>query len=77
VKKYLFDELREALEDLAGQYDLEGEHIAEYVLDETPVSAPVRAALDAAVCFGCAIGVRRALDVIERFEPADGQRPRD
>lgn len=54
------------LEQLAREADLLAAHESEFVPDGYPAGMPVQAALRAAVSYGCAIGLRRAAEIVRR-----------
>jgi hypothetical protein len=62
---------RGAVEDLLDrvrELELEAAHHCEYIDDGAPSSAVTAHALDAAVCFGWAGGLREAIDVLAEPE---------
>jgi len=60
---------------LAREADLLAAHHAEYVPDRHPNTAATFAALQAAVSYGCAIGLRHAAQVIATVESQHASPP--
>ena len=56
--------LERLLERLAREQELLAAHQAEWVTDGHPADGEMQAALRAAVSFGCALGLRRAAELI-------------
>jgi hypothetical protein len=54
------------LQQLAREADLLAAHECEFIPDGHPATLPTQAALRAAISFGCAIGLRRAAELIEQ-----------